>query len=140
MSSTVCIGTSPICATQETQELEEDTLPLPDPDLFGAEAQSAIPHNIEIHGQSPIWGALDDSANEQAVDGTQEQDQDPPPAMDVEVAGKRHGLKTVEWGHKWMPNEQTKRIDANIAAEEAAEAAALTAAIAQMPGTSQHQK
>ena len=65
---------------------------------------------------------------------------DAPVRTGPEVAGKRHGLKTVEWGHKWMPNEQTKRIDANIAAEEAADAAAVTAAIAQMPGTSQHHK
>ena len=35
-------------------------------------------------------------------------------------AGQRRGLKTIEWGHLWLPNEQTKRIDARIAAEEAA--------------------
>ena len=40
--------------------------------------------------KSPIWEALDDSANEQAVDGTQEQDQDPPPAMDVEDVDGEH--------------------------------------------------
>ena len=65
---------------------------------------------------------------------------DAPVRTGPEVAGKRRGLKLVEWGHKWMPNEQTKRIDAMIAAEEAAGAAAVTAAIKQMPGTSQHQK
>ena len=37
-------------------------------------------------------------------------------------------LKTIEWGQKWMPNEQTRRIDDRIAAEEAAEAAAEEAA------------
>ena len=49
-------------------------------------------------------------------------------------AGQRRGLKTIEWGHLWLPNAQTKRIDARIAAEEAADAAAVTAAIEQMPG------
>ena len=43
-------------------------------------------------------------------------------------AGQRRGLKTIEWGHLWLPNEQTKRIDARIAAEEAAEEAARIAA------------
>ena len=40
--------------------------------------------------KSPIWEALDDSANEQAMDGTQEQDQDPPPAMGVEDVDGEH--------------------------------------------------
>ena len=59
---------------------------------------------------------------------------DAPVRTGPEVAGKRRGLKLVECGQKWMPNEQTKRIDARIAAEEAADAAAVTAAIEQMPG------
>ena len=36
-------------------------------------------------------------------------------------AGQRRGLQTKEWGQLWLPNAQTKRIDARIAAEEAAE-------------------
>ena len=36
-------------------------------------------------------------------------------------AGQRGGLKTIEWGQLWLPNAQTQRIDARIAAEEAAE-------------------
>ena len=36
-------------------------------------------------------------------------------------AGQGRGLKTIEWGQLWLPNAETKRIDARIAAEEAAE-------------------
>ena len=53
---------------------------------------------------------------------------DAPVRTGPEVAGKRRGLKLVECGQKWMPNEQTRRIDDRIAAEEAAEAAAEEAA------------
>ena len=59
----------------------------------------------------------DDQKEEDIVE---EKDPPPPSHPPARTEVKCHKLNTVGWGQLWMPNAETKRIDAMIAAEFAA--------------------
>ena len=60
----------------------------------------------------------DDQKEEDIVE---EKDPPPPSHPPARTEVKCHKLNAVGWGQLWMPNAETKRIDARTAAEEAAE-------------------